>query len=383
MSEYQYFEFLAIDRLLDERDQAALRRISSRAQITSISFAVHYDFGDLKANPLDMVRRWFDVHVYSGFFMDRRLMIRLPRRLFDPAEAIPFQRDGGFSVVESGENVVLLFDAQEMDGTQADDEAGWMTGLSRLREGLLVGDRRCLYLDWLRGVQDGVVDDGAWEPFPPPGLGQLDGALAAFSDFFDIDPDLVTASAAGSPRLATDPLTPAALETFVRDLPVEDKTELLLRSMRGEVAVITMELRRRCRDALRPAETIPAHIERRTAGDLRRLAALFATERERHEAERIAAETAARAEEAAKIRAVRIERLARRGDGAWREVEDLIDQRIAQAYERAIDLLLDLRALAVRDGTTAAFAKRLTDIRVRHARKSTFIERLIKTGLTG
>lgn len=38
MSEYQYYEFQAIDRPLREADQAALRALSTRARITATSF---------------------------------------------------------------------------------------------------------------------------------------------------------------------------------------------------------------------------------------------------------------------------------------------------------------------------------------------------------
>ena len=51
MSEYQYYEFQAIDRPLDHAAQQALRKISSRARITSTSFTNHYEWGDLKGDP--------------------------------------------------------------------------------------------------------------------------------------------------------------------------------------------------------------------------------------------------------------------------------------------------------------------------------------------
>ena len=38
MSEYQYFEFQAIDHPLDEKEMAELRAISTRAVITATSF---------------------------------------------------------------------------------------------------------------------------------------------------------------------------------------------------------------------------------------------------------------------------------------------------------------------------------------------------------
>jgi hypothetical protein len=34
MSEYQYYEFTAVDKPLNEKDMQALRNLSSRAQIT-------------------------------------------------------------------------------------------------------------------------------------------------------------------------------------------------------------------------------------------------------------------------------------------------------------------------------------------------------------
>ena len=42
MSEYQYYEFQAIDRPLGEADRAELQTLSSRARVTSTSFTNHY-----------------------------------------------------------------------------------------------------------------------------------------------------------------------------------------------------------------------------------------------------------------------------------------------------------------------------------------------------
>ncbi len=47
MSEYQYYEFMAIDRPLTEVEQSKMRKISSRAQVTpkSASFVYNYALG--------------------------------------------------------------------------------------------------------------------------------------------------------------------------------------------------------------------------------------------------------------------------------------------------------------------------------------------------
>jgi len=83
MSEYQFYEFLAVDRPLNAEARAALRDISSRAQITATSFSNEYNFGDLKADPIALLGRYFDLMYYTGFWSVRRFAMRVPARSID------------------------------------------------------------------------------------------------------------------------------------------------------------------------------------------------------------------------------------------------------------------------------------------------------------
>lgn len=51
------------------------------------------------------------------------------------------------------------------------------------------------------------------------------------------------------------------------------------------------------------------------------------------------------------------------------------------AYDTAVALLLDLRAIAARDNRLTDFTNRLSALYDRHRRKSTFVARLRKAGL--
>lgn len=51
MSEFQYYEFQAIDRLLSSATQRALRRITTRAEITSRSLVNTYEWGTSEGDP--------------------------------------------------------------------------------------------------------------------------------------------------------------------------------------------------------------------------------------------------------------------------------------------------------------------------------------------
>ena len=57
MSEYQYYDFKVIDRALTKTEMAELRSMSTRAAITSTSFTNHYEWGDLKADPLTLLEK--------------------------------------------------------------------------------------------------------------------------------------------------------------------------------------------------------------------------------------------------------------------------------------------------------------------------------------
>jgi hypothetical protein len=78
MSEYQYYEFLALDRPLTEKQRAELRSISTRAEITATRFVNEYQWGDLKGDPRQMVERYFDAFLYLANWGTRQLMFRLP-----------------------------------------------------------------------------------------------------------------------------------------------------------------------------------------------------------------------------------------------------------------------------------------------------------------
>ncbi len=78
MSEYQYYEFLAIDRPLTSEEMSALRALSTRAHITPTSFINEYHYGNFKGNPDDLMKRFFDAHVYVANWMTAIFMVRVP-----------------------------------------------------------------------------------------------------------------------------------------------------------------------------------------------------------------------------------------------------------------------------------------------------------------
>jgi hypothetical protein len=366
MSEYQYYEFLAIDRPLDRSAQEQLRLISSRAEITASSFTNHYEWGDFKGDPQEFMERWFDLHLYLANWGTRCLMIRVPKRCLNPRDLDPFLGtvEDAAEVSIAGDNVIVSIAFNELDlDDDAEGGANRLGSLVPLRAEMMSGDLRLFYLVWLTGVQYELAEDDEIEPLP--GIGPLTAAQESFVDFFAIDSDLVQAAAElEAPADSEDDLC-----AILSGLPEKEKIELLLRVAKGDAGV-TAELKKRARKA--PATSEP----RRTAGALRKRAQEIADARERAAAERREAKRRQEAEAAEKVRQERMAALKRRGDDVWREVEAEIAHRNPAGYSKVEILLSDLKVLAAEEGRESAFKHHIADIRARHGGKKTFIARL-------
>lgn len=376
MSEYQYYEFQAIDHPLNEADQAALRKLSSRAEITSRSFTNEYHWGDFRGNPRKLMERWFDLHLYVANWGTRTLMVRLPKGALDESQLDEFVSEvDEVEVFGSGENLIvaITFDSENSGYSYGyADGDGWLDLLAPLRDDLLAGDLRLFYILWLTAVERDFLPDGRKEPLP--GLEPLSAPLKEFADFFGVDRDLVQA-AAESPAVSDGGAGRADVSReVIESIPDDEKSALLLRLVNGDTHVAA-EIRRRIRTAL-DASLRRSGLKRRTVSEIRdgRLAA-----REAREAEAIRRkeeERRRKAQEAARAQRARLDSMKRRGARVWNEVEREIEYKNASSYDRALQLLLDLRALAGETGSEVDFAQRIESIRDRHERKRAFINRL-------
>src|SRR5918992_4360244 len=302
MSEYQYYEFQAIDRPLTEREMRELRSFSSRATITPTRFVNHYEWGSFKGNPSAWIEKYFDAFLYLANWGMHELMLRLPRRVLDLATARQYCGGEAASARATGEHVILEFRSEDENGEWIEEDTGHLSSLIPLRADIASGDLRALYLAWLARMQTGDLDDADEEPPCPPGLGRLSAPLEAFVEFMRIDRDLLEVAAAGSPEAVGTALT-VEVEHWISNLPEAEKTSLLVRLIEGNEPHLRAELVRRYRESRTlTSSKAKAAVKRRTVGELLKAAEQRAEERRRREAERAAQERARREQEAAEAR---------------------------------------------------------------------------------
>ncbi len=379
MSEYQYYEFQAVDRSLTEQEMRTLRSYSTRATITPTLFTNHYEWGSFKGDPAAWMEMYFDAFFYFANWHTYELMFRLPRGVLELDVAKQYCRGETARARAKGDFVILEFLSEdETGGDGSDDGSGWLSSLIPLRADLAGGDLRMLYLAWLSSAQIGELDDEEPEPPVPPGLGTLTGSLKAFANFLRLGPDLLAvATVASAPQ--AEPPSDSEVARWVATLPETEKTAWLLRLARGQEAHLRMGLLKAFRDSQGLEVTRPG--PSRSVGELLAAAEQFSEARQRREAERAARERELREREAAAAREKYLTILAKRVPETWQKVDALIATKRPGDYETAVQLLKDLAELGEKQGRQAEVRELLQRLRQEHARKPTLMRRLRGAGL--
>jgi hypothetical protein len=359
VSEYQYYEFRALDRRLTAEQQQRLRALSSRADISATRFTNEYSFGDFRGDPGRLLEEYFDAYLYAANWGTRELAFRLPRALLDAETARRYcDKEYRAWVAETAEHVIVRFRWDDDEGDDWIEAQGLLDPLLDARSELAAGDLRLLYLGWLLKVQLGGRDEdedegleGEVEPPVPAGLRELSDSLASVAEFLKIDGDLIAAAAEASGPLA--PASDDGIADWVTTLPTSEKDKFL---------------------------TTAASTGRTASGllagaEARRVARKEAEARAREEAR------ARRAAEQAAAHERHLAKLAGCKDQAWQQVEQLTRFSKPKEYDQATQLLKDLHEIARREDDIAAFTARVRELRTRYAKRPSLMERFDKAGL--
>jgi hypothetical protein len=379
MSEYQYYDFKAIDHALTKTEMTALRSISTRAVITSTSFTNHYEWGDLKADPLKLLATYFDAFVYVANWGAREFHLRLPQELVDAKQLKAMLPGKSVQVRGAGKFVTISFESEVEPDDDWDDGTGWMGSLISLRADLLRGDFRCLYLGWLFSVQNGEFSDDVLEPPVPAGLRELSAPHDSLIEFLAIDEDLVEVAASASEPLKAGP-SRKELAAWIRGLPEKEKDGLLVDALTEMDERWRIELLRRFEHE-NVAVSDHGAVDRRRVADLLAASHARAEERKRKLNAQRAAEAALEKAKEEANRTLFLDQLAKREKAVWKEVDAYIQKRQPNDYDRAVMLLKDLHDLAVRQGGEDEFHLIMDDLRKTHAAKESFLRRLAKAKL--
>ena len=366
MSEYQYYEWQTIDRSLTAAEQAAVDKLSSHIDVTSTRAVVTYNWGDFKHDPKQVLVRYFDAFLYYANWGSQRLAFRFLKGLLAEDSLQPYLWEYCAELGPVGDYLILDICCRDEDGGHWFEGEARLSALAPLRDEILAGDYRALYLAWLLAAAANAINEEL-EPPIPPGLKELSAPLAEFVRFFQLDAFLVQAAAQ-----ASEPLRPApapALEALIARLPRSECDAFLHRLAEGE-PLLALKLNRRLQELAGPLARPQAAAVQRTWAELREIAAQLRQAEARHQH----ADAEAR-------RIKDLQDFAPRAPEAWRDVQALIEEKKARPYDEAVALLVKLRDLAVFQNRLPEFHARMTALQAQYAGRPAFQERLRKAGL--
>ncbi|MCX6031821.1 MAG: hypothetical protein NT169_21280 [Chloroflexi bacterium] len=366
MSEYQYYEWQTSDRALTAEEQAAVDKLSSHIDVSSTRAVVTYNWGSFKHDPKQVLARYFDAFLYYANWGSQRLAFRFPKGLLDEAALQPYLWEYCSELEPVGDTLILDIVLRDEDGGNWFEGEARLSALAPLRDDILAGDHRVLYLAWLLAATANDIDEEL-EPPVPPGLQELSAPLAEFIRFFQIDSFLVQAAAQVSEPLRPAPLI--SLDQLIARLPRAECEVFLRRLAEGE-PLLSLKFNRRLQELAGPPARPQAVAARHTWAELRETAEQL----RQAEVRRQQAATEAQ-------RSKDLQDFAPRTAQTWRDVQALIEQKQARPYDEAVALLVRLRDLAIFQNRLPEFQPRLAGLQAQYANRPAFQERLRKVGL--
>lgn len=380
MSEYQYYEFLAIDRPLTTDETAELRALSTRATITPVSFTNEYNWGDFKGNPEKLMQRYFDAHVYVANWITAIFMVRLPIEALTQeaakAVAVPYILE----IKATRTHWIItwrLEESEDYDRFGMEDGRGWMARLAPVRDELLRGDLRSLYIGWLPAVAREMMDDEGMEPFSVSGLANLTAAQRALAEFIEVDPDLLVGAGMGSPAATEAEISQQEADKWIESLPRDEVHSILKQLLEGKGQQAERFLRNRLASWQRGLQATNTATFRRTVGELRqnaekaRLIRLEKQKRDRRQRE------IKRGEE----RKAYLENLSKDFPKAWKSVRKAVEIGSGRGYDEACRILVDIAEAHDLFATKKQFQNDMKKFMAGHLRRKALIQRLVKAGI--
>jgi hypothetical protein len=372
MSEYQRYEFMTVERPLTAAQLDAVEALSSHIEATSTHAVIEYNWGNFKHDPIDVLRKYFDGFLYWANWGSPRLAFRFPHGIlpadliegYDLDDFVTFTRKADYDILD------IQFGEMEAPDEWTEYELGSLIGI---RDELMEGDLRGLYIVWLAGQrmlqgydEDEEIEEEDYEitvPPVPPGLGTLTAAQYALAELLQLPEELLVAAAHHS-----EAAVPSAGDDFaawVRLLSPERQEEYLVRLARNEPGlsrILARELRELGQDksGIRPSEgehvTYATLQSESTAIKGRR-------EREKREQERLA-------------RLRHLQEIHDHQDSYWNQINQAVERGSGSGYDEALKLLIELRDSANQFNETEKFQDRFRSWVRSHLRRPALVKRL-------
>src|SRR5713101_8099319 len=371
MSEYQRYEFMTIDRPLTRVQLDAVNTLSSHIEASSTYALIEYHWGDFKHDPIKVLHKFFDGFLYWANWGSPQLAFRFPHGILPDDLIDGYDLDDFVTFTKYRDYDILDIHFGEME---APDE--WINyelgSLIAMRDELMEGDLRALYIVWLAGqiMMEGYDEEDDEEedyeisvPPVPPAFGKLTEAQQALAELLRVPQELLVATARHSKAAASS--TGDDVAAWVKLLSPERQNEYLVRLAHNEPGLsrlLVKELRELGQDKTRVRPSTGEHVTyAKLLAESKAIKAQL--EREKREQEQMA-------------RQRHLQDIHDHQDDYWRQVDQAVTRGTGSGYEEAVRLLVELREAAGQFKETQEFQEHFRAWVRPHLRRPAFIKRL-------
>lgn len=348
MSEYQIVMFRAIDRPLTDKQLAFMDKQSSRAEFNKWEFKVEYHYRYFRGDVDGMLQNGYEIFLNYSKYSSREIRIRLPSGLpFAKSVWSQYIGDEGltWSADKSGKagTLCLVLDLEEAYEDDYVDAENCLNAVAKLREMLIAGDLRALYVLWLCSAACAMDDDlEIMEPPVPHGLGELPSEAAELLKFFEVDPLLSKAAAAGIPMFNARDSQSDAASIWLATLADSRQSEIVLRLLSEDPIALKAELLAEIRDS-KQAPNWPVDPPTRNIEQLLQTCESLRQEEDEKRKKQAEAKAKREAEKAAMVRQARMMEMKAAPETWLAKASRLVEQRNTNDYREAANILADVR----------------------------------------
>jgi len=381
MSEYQYYEFVAVDGPISDEGLKYARACSTRAEVSPYRWSNVYEWGNFSGS-VERLLDYYDAHVYVTNWGSLTFAVGFTPGTLD-ADLIRQYED------EDAYGSILQINASRKRSRQTvwwyrhdeevldwEDGDGLLDHLIGIREELLSGDYRALFIGWLATFDIYEVggeseEEGAGEhvlivPEIPAGMKALTAPQASLAKAIQVDPDLLEAASEFSGAKDSE-LIP--LSKVLSKMSVIDVRAYLKRVGEGDGGRVCRELNRS--RIMKRVEAPSASISG---------SALAARAREirdtRLRKEREKAHRNRRKREA--VRKRHLQAVYTDAKSIWGDADRLAAECRVKSYDLAAAKLKELRDSYNLSAKDAQFQGRLAEFRKRWSRRPAMMQRIAK-----
>src|SRR5437660_2691919 len=366
MSEYQRYEFMTVDRPLTSTQLDAVNSLSSHIEASSTHELIEYNWGSFKHDPIKVRHGFFDGFLYWANWGSPELALRFPHGILpeDLIESYDFYDFVEFTHHPDYDILDIHFGELEGPDEWIDYQLG---SLIAIRDELMEGDLRSLYLTWLAaqclaGYEEEDEADMIIPPVPSA-FGELTAAQQALAELLQVPQELLMAAAQHSK--AAGPSTRDDFAAWVELLPQARRNEYLVRLAHNEPGlsrVLVKELRELGRGTQHatppPGECVSyATLSAESKSIKTRLA------REKREQEQLAHQR-------------HLQHIHDHQDEYWRQVDQAVSRGSGSGYDEAVQLLTALREAADQFKESQAFQTSFRAWIRPHLRRPALLKRL-------